>query len=334
MKSLQITGYGKIEENLTFLDIKLPELKDNELLIDIHYAGINPIDFKIIEGAMRPIKKLNFPAPIGFDFSGKVLEKGKNVLNFEIGDDVYGRVPDEVAGTFSEKMNIDFQLVNKAPKNLSLKEASCMPLVSLTVFQAFEKMKLTKGDTILIHAGSGGIGSIAIQYAKHIGAYVYTTTSTKNVDWVKKLGADRVIDYKNEDYKKIAHNVDVVFDTLGRNYTIEAFEILKKGGRVVSLSGDLDDETAEKLGLNKLIRFFLYLKRLKLEKEKRKKSASYNYVYMSPNTKQLNIITNLIEQNILKPIIDKQFNFDDAIKALLYVQKGKSKGKVIIKIKE
>ncbi len=333
MKKLLITGYGNPENNLKFSDVKLPKIKSNEVLIEIHYASINPIDYKIIEGAMKPINKLNFPAPIGFDFSGKVIEKGKNVTNFDINEAVYGRVPDKLAGTFSENIIIDSKLISKAPESISLKDASTLPLVALTVLQAFNKVNLTKGDKVLIHAGSGGIGSIAIQYAKYMGAYVYTTTSTKNITWVKELGADRVIDYKKEDYKDIVKEIDIVFDTLGKNYTLEAFKLIKNKGRVVTLSGDLDDETAKKLGLNKIIRFLLSLKRIKLNRLKKNKSASYNYIYMQPNTSQLNFITSLVNQNILKPVIDKVFDFDDAINAILYLKTGRAKGKVILKIK-
>jgi NADPH:quinone reductase-like Zn-dependent oxidoreductase len=332
MKQLLITGYGEVEKNLTFSDVDLRKIKSNEVLIEIHYAGINPIDYKIIEGAMKPINKLKFPAPIGFDFSGIIVQKGKDVTKFNVNDKVYGRVPDKLAGTFAEKMIINYELINKAPNNISLEKASCMPLVSLTVFQAFEKINLQKEQKILIHAGSGGIGSIAIQYAKHLGAYVYTTTSTKNIEWVKKLGADRVIDYKTEDYKEIISNIDAVFDTLGKNYTIDAFKIINKGAKVVSLSGDLDNETAKELGLNKLIRLFLSLKRLKLEREKKRKNATYKYVYMKPNTIQLDCITDLIEKDVLKPVIDKVFDFKDSIEALTYIQKGRAKGKVILKM--
>ena len=334
MKKVLITGYGTIEDNVQLADVQTPQIKQNELLIEVYYASINPIDYKIIAGAMKAVNKLTFPASIGFDFSGKVIQRGNKVSKFAINDYVYGRVPDELSGTFSECIALDEKYLNKAPTNLSLKAASSIPLVALTVLQAFAKVSLSKHETVLIHAGSGGIGSIAIQYAKYLGAYVYTTTSTKNIHWVKKLGADRVIDYTREDYKTIAKDIDVVFDTLGGKYTLESLEIIKQGGKVVSISGDLDDETAKKLGLNILIRFVLYLKRLKLSKLIKNKSASYNYVYMTPNTTQLDKITKLIEHNILTPVIDKTFDIKDAIDALLYVQKGRAKGKVIIQIKK
>jgi NADPH:quinone reductase-like Zn-dependent oxidoreductase len=186
---------------------------------------------------------------------------------------------------------------------------------------------------VLIHAGSGGIGTFAIQYAKAKGAFVYTTTSTKNVEWVKELGADRVIDYKKENYLDIAKDLDIVYDTLGGDYTVDAFKVIKKGGSVVSIAGDVDDSSAKKLGLNLIIRFFLAIKRWKITRAAKAKSAAYKFIMMEPNASQLEDIKALIENQSIKPVIDKEFLFSNAIDALLYQKNGHAKGKIVINMK-
>ena len=333
MKALQIKGYGDIETNLSFNEIDKPTIADDQVLIEIHAAGVNPIDYKIIEGALKRIQKLTFPAAIGFDVSGVVIKKGINVKHLEIGDKVYSRVPREASGTYAEYIAVDANVVSLKPSNLDFNSAASLPLVGLATIQAFDKANLKSGDKVLIHAGSGGIGTFAIQYAKSKGAYVYTTTSTKNVSWVKKLGADRVIDYKSENYLDIVKAIDIVYDTLGGKYTLEAFNVIKKGGKVVSIIGEVDKETAKELKLNGIIRLILSFKRMKITKKMKSKSAFYKLILMEPNRSQLSEIKHLVESNMIKPVIDKIFPFSKSINALLYQKTGRAKGKVIIEIK-
>ncbi|WKV11609.1 NADP-dependent oxidoreductase [Marivirga harenae] len=333
MKALQITGYGEIAKNVEFREIDKPKVNDHQVLIEIHAASINPIDHKIIEGAMKNISKLSFPAPIGFDVAGKIIDKGEKVMDFNFGDEVFARVPTAAPGTFAEMIAVDHQAVCQKPSNFSYIEAASIPLVGLTTVQSFEKAKLKEGEKVLIHAGSGGVGTFAIQYAKARGAYVYTTTSTKNVDWVKDLGADRVIDYKKENYLEIAKDVDIVYDTLGGEYTKDAFKILKTGGRVVSIAGDPDDETAKNLGLNGLIRFALKLKRYKIDKLAKEKKAIYKFIMMHADGAQLNDIKELIESNYISAVIDKEYSFLKVVTALRDVQRGHTKGKVVVNMK-
>lgn len=333
MKALQIKGYGDIKSNLAFAEVEKPSIRDNEVLIEIHSAAVNPIDYKIIEGLLKQIRKLTFPCPIGFDVAGIVVEKGSNVKHLNIGDEVYSRVPSETPGTFAEYIAVDSQVVCLKPSNLSFSEAASLPLVALTTIQSFDKAGLKSGDKVLIHAGSGGIGTFAIQYAKSKGAYVYTTTSTKNVQWVRELGADRVIDYKTENYLEVVKDIDIVYQTLGGNYTLDAFKVIKDGGKVVSLVGDIDGETAKELGLNGIIRFLLAMKRRKITKQIKQKSAYYKFILMAPNGKQLNDLKTLAEDNLIKPVIDKVFPFSDAVDAVLHQKSGRAKGKIIIKMK-
>ncbi len=212
---------------------------------------------------------LNLPNTIGFDLSGVVVEKGAEVTKFEIGDVVYARVPQNQMGTVAAYVAVASKVISKKPDNISFEEAASLPLVGLTSIQALERVGLKENDRILIHAGSGGVGSFAIQYAKAKGAYVFTTTSTKNVDWVKALGADCVIDYKKEDYKTIVSEIDIVFDTLGGDYTLEALHLIKVGGKVTSIAGALDEETAGMMGIEG------YKLPEDLDKMINKKSANY-----------------------------------------------------------
>ena len=333
MKVLQITGYGEIENNLAFNEVERPSIGDNQVLVEVYSAAVNPVDYKIIEGALKQINKLEFPAAIGYDVAGIVVEKGEKVDHLEVGDEVFSRIPTLSPGSFAEYVAVDSDVVIKKPVNIDFSTASSIPLVGLTTVQCFNKANLKAGDKVLIHAGSGGIGTFAIQYAKAKGAFVYTTTSTKNVEWVKNLGADRVIDYKKENYLDIAKDLDIVYDTLGGDYTIDAFKVIKKGGTVVSIAGDVDDSSAKELGLNGVIRFFLYLKRWKTTKAAKANSAAYNFIMMEPNASQLEEIKAMIENQSIKPVIDKVFLFPKAIDALLHQKNGHAKGKIVIKMK-
>jgi NADPH:quinone reductase-like Zn-dependent oxidoreductase len=324
MKALQIIKYGKIKEGLSLNEIEKPNVKANDLLVEVKAASLNPIDYKLVEGKLKDVISLNLPCTIGFDVSGVVVEKGADVTNFEIGDEVYSRVPQEQMGTVAEFVAVNSDLVAKKPENVSFEEASGLPLTGLTAIQALERVGIKENDRVLIHAGSGGVGSFAIQYAKAKGAIVYTTTSTKNVGWLKALGADRVIDYKTEDYKEVANNLDLVFDTLGDDYTFDAFEIIKEGGKVASITGPPDEETAKQMGMTD------YKLPEQLSKLINEKSAEYKFTWMQPNGEQLNTITKMVENGDIKPIVDLIYSIEDGLDAYEYLATGRAQGKVII----
>jgi NADPH:quinone reductase-like Zn-dependent oxidoreductase len=324
MKALQIVKFGKIKDSLSINEVEKPTIKPNGVLIEIKAASLNPIDYKLVEGHLKDMVPLNLPCTIGFDVSGVVVEKGSDVSNFEIGDNVYARVPQEQMGTVSEYVAVNSDFVAKKPTNISFEEAAGLPLAGLTTIQALDCVGIKNNDRVLIHAGSGGVGSFAIQYAKAKGAYVYTTTSTKNVEWVNALGADHVIDYKTEDYKKIASNLDIVFDTLGNDYTFDAFGIIKKGGKVTTIVGPPDEETAKQMGMTN------YKLPEQLSKLISEKSAIYKLTWMQPNGDQLSAISALVENGNIKPIIDKVYSFENGIEAYLYLSHGRAKGKVVI----
>lgn len=330
MKALRITGYGKLENNLVFQQLDKPEPGEDQVLVEVCAASVNPIDFKIVEGALKPVNKLQFPAPIGFDVAGRIVDKGPNVQELRIGDEVFARVPTLAPGTFAEYIAVASEVVIPKPGNLDFNAAAGIPLVGLTTVQSFNKAHLKAGDKVLIHAGSGGVGSFAIQYAKARGAYVYTTTSTQNREWVKELGADRVIDYTKENYLEVVADLDIVYDTLGGAYTLDAFKSIKKGGTVVSIAGELDAETARDLGLNRILRFLLALKRWKISKRAQAKAAHYKFILMEPDARQLEDLKTLLQQGAIQPVIDMVYPFSKAIEALRYQKAGRARGKVII----
>tara|TARA_B100000809_G_scaffold5366_1_gene5464 strand:- start:2275 stop:3258 length:984 start_codon:yes stop_codon:yes gene_type:complete len=326
MKALQIVKYGDIKDSLAFNEVSKPTVQATDVLIEVKAAAINPIDKLIILGNLQGMLPIPFPSTIAYDVSGIVVDKGDEVRNFEIGDLVYSRVPQEQMGTIAEFVAVTSVAVSKKPGNISFEEAASLPLAGLTALQSLEYAEIKENDKILIHAGSGGVGSLAIQYAKAKGAYVYTTTSTNNVKWVKELGADRVIDYKTEDYKTIVKDADIVFDTLGQEYTLEAFQVIKQGGKVVSVIGALDEETAKMFGMAD------YKLSEELAKLISAKDAMYKYIFMQPNGAHLAEIKSLVEDEKIKPIIDKVYPFTESINAFTHLATGRAKGKIVIKM--
>ena len=326
MKALQLIKYGEIKDSLAFNEVSKPGVQAHDVLIEVKAAAINPIDKSIILGNLQSLLPIPFPSTMAYDVSGIVVEKGNEVSNFEVGDLVYARVPQEQMGTIAEYVAVNSNAVSKKPGNITFEEAASIPLAGLTALQSLEHAGIKENDKVLIHAGSGGVGSLAIQYAKAKGAYVYTTTSTANVDWVKALGADSVIDYKTEDYKAIVKDADIVFDTLGNNYTLEAFEVVKQGGKVVSVVGPLDEESAQMFGMAG------YKLPEELAKLSSAKDASYKFIFMHPNGAHLGQIKLLIEDEKIKPIIDKVYPFAESIDAFTHLATGRAKGKIVIKI--
>jgi NADPH:quinone reductase-like Zn-dependent oxidoreductase len=326
MRALQINKYGELKNSLSFNETAKPIINASDVLIETKAAGLNPIDYKLVNGHLKEIVALNLPNTIGFDLSGVVVEKGAEVTKFDIGDAVYARVPQNQMGTVADYVAVTSKVISKKPDNISFEEAASLPLVGLTSIQALERVGLKENDRILIHAGSGGVGSFAIQYAKAKGAYVFTTTSTKNVDWVKALGADCVIDYKKEDYKTIVSEIDIVFDTLGGDYTLEALHLIKVGGKVTSIAGALDEETAGMMGIEG------YKLPENLAKVIKEKSANYKLTWMQPNGAQLAAISTLVKNGEIKPVIDATYSFEDGIEAYSYLAAGSAKGKVIIRM--
>ena len=281
MKALMQIGYGKLSENLEIREIEIPKIGDNDVLIKVHYASINPHDYKVVLGEFKKMEKLNFPTSVGSDFSGTIVQVGKDVHHLVIDDKVFGTSH----GTIAEYCKANVSTISLKPRVVSFKDISVLPVVGMTTIQSFNQIGgIKKGDKILIHAGSGGVGTFAIQYAKSKGAFVYTTTSGKNAEWVKKIGADVIIDYKKENYLDICNDLDIVFDTLGNQYTFDAFKIIKKGGKVISLlPSEITKQVAKELNIPKLVAFFLSLRATKIKKLVKATNATYEFIFMRPN---------------------------------------------------
>lgn len=333
MKSLCITRYGfNIRESLKFLEIPLGTMGPDDVLIKIKSASINPVDYKIVYGMALIFHIPKRPFPIGFDLSGIVIKTGENVQRFNIGDEIYSKVSWNQMGTIASKAIVKAEMISFKPKNISFSEAAGIPLVGCTVIDSFKLANIKKGSRILIHAGSGGIGTFAIQYAKYLGAYVITTTSTHNVELVKQLGADEVIDYTKNDYRKLVQQTDIVYDTLGGKYTRQALQVVKKGGKIISIAGHHDDKTLKKLGVHPFFRFLFLVKGSLLMQKMRRRRVFYKHVWTYPSGKKLEFIRNLIEKGHIAPVVDKEFAFEEAIEAFEYLQTKRAKGKVIINV--
>lgn len=333
MKAIVIERYGK-DVPLQLVEVPIPTIGEKDILVEIHAASINPVDYKIRDGKVKMLLTYQMPLIVGNDFSGKVIKTGPKVSKFRIGDEVYGRPRKSRIGTFAEYLSVHEDDVSLKPKNLSFEEAASLPLVGLTTWQAFhEILELKEGQKILIHAGAGGVGTFAIQLAKQMGAYVATTASDKGNELVKSLGADEIINYKEEDFEEILKNYDAVFDTLGGEALEKSFTVLKPHGQIVSVSGLPNRKFAiqNNLGLLKTILFSIVSRKMtELEK---KHDAIYNFLFMKPSGEQLSHIKKLVEEGKIRPIIDQIIPFEDAQKAIKYVEKGRAKGKVILKMK-
>ena len=325
MKAMIIDKYVKVPMRMA--EVPIPEINEHEVLAEIHAASINPIDFKIRDGKVKMLLKYEMPLILGNDFSGVITKVGSKVTHFKVGDEIYARPRKNKIGTFAEYIAIHEDDIALKPKNLSFEEAASIPLVGLTSYQALHDiMHLQKGQKILIHAGSGGVGTFAIQLAKIMGATVTTTASEVGSDLVKSLGADQIINYKTEKFEEILKDYDAVFDTIGGT-------TLKKSFDIVSVSGMPNARFGKEFGSGFFKTFLFSLASKKLTALEKKHNAQYSFLFMKPSGDQLRIIANYIEAGKIKPVIDRVFPFEDAQKAMEYSEAGRAKGKIIVKIK-
>ncbi|MBM7652513.1 NADP-dependent oxidoreductase [Neobacillus cucumis] len=332
MRAMVIDRYGKVPMRLA--EMPTPEIGEYEVLAEIHAASINPVDFKIRDGKVKLLVKYNMPLILGNDFSGVVAKVGAKVTRFKVGDEIYARPRKSKIGTFAEYIAILEEDIALKPKNLSFEEAASIPLVGLTTYQALiDILQLQKGQKILIHAGAGGVGTFAIQLAKLIGATVATTASVAGANLVKSLGADEIINYKTEKFEEILENYDAVFDTLGGEILEKSFEVIKSGGKMVSVSGLPNARFGKEYGSGFFKTLLFSAASHKLTALEKKHNVQYTFLFMKPSGEQLRIITSFIETGKIKPIIDRVFPFENAQKAMEYAETGRAKGKIILKIK-
>lgn len=333
MRAVVMTGYGG-EDVVQVSEMPRPKLRDNEVLVAVDSVGINPVDIKIRKGEMRPLLTYKLPMIIGADLSGTVVEIGPKVTRFKKGDEVYACLTNGM-GAFAEYVAATEDRFSLKPKNLTFEQAASLPTVALTVYQALHEIaKVKAGQKVFIESGSGGLGTFAIQFAKALGAEVATSTSGGNVEWVKGLGADHVINYHEQKFENILNNYDVVFHSVESEPTTRGFSILKPGGHLLSVVGPPDFKFAKSRGLNIFFKFLCALLGWKVTKLSKKTGTSYTFVFAESSGMQLSEIATLVENGKIKPVVDRVFPMDQVKEALAYVALGRSKGKVVLKIKE
>jgi NADPH:quinone reductase-like Zn-dependent oxidoreductase len=333
MKAFAIDRYMS-KEGMRVRETPVPEMGNNDVLVEIHAAGVNSLDAKIRDGEFKLILPYRLPLTLGNDLAGVVVQVGSRVRRFKVGDEVYGRPDKDRIGTFAECIAVNEDDLALKPKALTMEEAASIPLVGLTAWQALvETAKLKAGQKVLIHAGSGGVGTFAIQLAKHLGATVATTTSTANVEWMKSVGADIVVDYKKENFEKVLNGYDVVLNSLGKDTLEKSLRVLKPGGRLISISGPPDLDFAKELGLSWVLRQVMRLLSYGIRMKAKRHRVSYSFLFMRANGAQLREIAFLIDSKIIRPVVDRVFPFELTREALAYVETGRAKGKVVVKVR-
>lgn len=334
MKAFVVKKYWKNQLH-HFTDFADPIINENEVLVQIHATAINPLDIIIRNGDFKlflPYKPLFIN---GHDMAGIVTKIGSKVTKFKVGDEVYSRPRDHKIGTFAELIAVNENDLAIKPKNISMEEAASIPLVWLTSWQALvEIANVKKGQKVFIQAGSWGAGSFAIQLAKYLGAFVATTVSSSNIDLVKNLGADLIIDYKKEDYSNILKDYDVVIHSSKEPKMINnSLKILKKGWVLISLTWPVTKVFAKQVWLNYFFQFIMWMISRNFIKKAEKLSVNFKFLFMKSNWYQLSKITKLIEEGKILPVIDKIYSFNQLNEAISYVETWRSKWKVVVKVK-
>ena len=308
-----------------------PVVGDQDVLVQVVAAGLNQLDEKVRAGEFKQILPYKMPLTLGHDVAGTVLQVGPGVRDFTPGDAVYGRVRDGRTGTFAERIAVAESDLAPAPRTISTAEAASLPLVALTAWQALvERGKVQPGQKVLIHAGSGGLGSMAIQLAKHLGAYVATTASGSNADFLREIGADTVIDYRTQDFEEELSDYDLVLDSLGGENLEKSLRVLAPGGKAIGVSGPPDPTFARTAGLNPVLRVAITALSGKVRRQAKRLGVSYEFLLMRASGEQLREITALVEAGIIRPIVGKTFPFTQTPEALKALVRGGIRGKIVV----
>jgi NADPH:quinone reductase-like Zn-dependent oxidoreductase len=332
MKAAIIDHYGS-NDVVKVTDIPVPRMGPMDLLVRVHAASVNPVDTKTRDGKLKMLLKHRFPLVLGNDLSGVVSDVGAQVTRFKKGDAVYARLDKDRSGAFAEFAVVREGAAAPKPSNVTFEEAASLPLVALTAWQALVEIgKLGANQRVLIHAGSGGVGCVAIQLARHLGATVFTTVGQRNLELVKRLGADVTIDYRGERFESVATDCDVVLDSAGGDTLVRCFKCVKPGGVVVSIGTTPSAAFARSWGLNPIIVLAISVMSRKATAAARRHNARYEYLFMRPDGEQLREITRLVESGDIKPLVDKVFPLEQVRDALAYSESGRATGKVVIKV--
>lgn len=328
MKAFVVTHYGP--DGLEAADVPAPTVGPRDVLVDVRAASINPLDYKIRNGEFKQLLKYKPPFTLGHDVSGVITQVGPEVRGFQVGDEIYARSRDLRIGTFAEQIAIDSDDIAHKPTSLTFEEAAALPLVALTAWQALvDRAEVKPGQKILVHAGAGGLGSTVIQVAKHLGAHVATTASTKDVEKVRALGADEVVDYTSTDFAEVLSGYDVVLDSLGTASLEKSLTVLKPGGLAISVVGPPDPAFADELG-QPLLKPIVALMSRKIRSRAKKLDVRYSFHLMKANGTQLETLAALYDGGTLQPDLDRTFDFADTIEAMTYAEQGKANGKIVV----
>jgi NADPH:quinone reductase-like Zn-dependent oxidoreductase len=330
MKALAIRRY---KAPMEMMELLRPVPGPGELLVRVRAAGVNPLDFKIRDGAVKALLPFSFPLILGTDLAGDVEAIGPGVTKFKLGDAIYARLDNDRIGAFAEYAVVRESAAAGKPARLDYIQAASLPLVGLTAWQTLiELARLRAGQKILIHAGSGGVGTFAIQLAKHLGAHVATTAGAKNHALVKSLGADVAIDYETTRFEAVAKDQDVVLDTQGGETLLRSFQVVKPGGVVVTIGGRPDGKFARAWGLTRPLVWILGFLNRKVDRLARERHVRFEYLFMHASGEQLGRLGALVDQGAIKPVLDRVFPFESAAEAISYVESGRAVGKVVIRV--
>ncbi|MDT9688427.1 NADP-dependent oxidoreductase [Streptomyces sp. P9(2023)] len=331
MKAFLVEKYGG-PAGVRAAEVPDPQVGAEDVLVEIRAASVNPLDIKLRDGAFKAFLPYRLPLVLGNDLAGKVVRVGPSVTRFAVGDEVYARPDKDRIGTFAERLAVHQDDLAPKPDGLTMTEAASLPLVALTAWQALvERARVRPGQKVLIHAGAGGLGSIAVQLAKALGAHVATTASTANVDLVRELGADVVIDYSTQDFEEILDGYDVVLDSLGGDNLVRSLRVLKPGGQAVSVAGPPDPAFARELGANPVLRLAMTALSSKTRRRAKRLGVTYSFLFMKASGDQLRELNPLIDAGKIRPVVERVFPFGETLQAMEYVERGRAKaGKVVV----
>lgn len=332
MKAFVVDRYAK-NADLRAVELPVPDVGERDVLVAVHAAGVNLLDAKIRDGEFKLVLKYRLPLILGNDLAGVVVRAGARVADFKVGDQVFARPDKDRIGTFAEFISVDEKDLARKPVSLSMEEAAAVPLVALTAWQALVDIAdVQPGQRVFIQAGTGGVGTIAIQLAKHLGATVATTCSARNFDLVKSLGADVVIDYKTEDFAQKLSDFDVVVHSQGSSELAKSLRVLKRGGRLISISGPPDHHFGREVAAPWPVTALLALTSFGLRRKARKLGIEYSFLFMKADGAELQAIADLIDLGAIRPVIETVFPFSRTNEAIAHVATGRAKGKVVISV--
>jgi NADPH:quinone reductase-like Zn-dependent oxidoreductase len=322
---------SKYKEPLQEADVPEPVVGEHDVLVQVQAAGLNVVDEKIRSGAFKSFLRYELPQVMGSDVAGTVIRVGAEVRGFALGDQVYAQPRTDRIGTFAERIAVPEADLALKPATATLEEAGSLPLVALTAWQALvEKGNVQPGQRVLIHGGSGGVGTVAIQLAKHLGATVATTVSAGNIDFVRELGADSVVDYRNQDFEQLLDGYDLVLDSVGGENLEKSLRVLRPGGKAISIVGPPDPAFAREAGLNPVLRLAMAALSSKIRRQAKKLGVTYEFLFMRASGDQLRKISALVDSGVLRPVVGRVFDFDETAEAVQSQGQGRVRGKAVI----